>query len=212
MRETHEDRSCFLVKHINEDLQLLSPSEVVQVQDMIMGRHDLHPNRAFLYSIVCNKINGVDVDKIAYLQQDAYRCRLPGFQHEYLILGMSVGPDQQLQFASKTKDDVERLFETRRYMFRTVYRHRTVRRFEKLLLECLSNIVKSLQSEWCMERWIELDDVAVISTCRKEMPDIYHRFVTRDLPAISKEEHAQWLEEHVQFMDQRYQLSHVKFV
>lgn len=212
MGETHEERSCLLVQHINAELNLLSPTEVTQVQDMIMGRHDLHPDQAFLYSIVCNKQNGIDVDKIAYLQQDAYRCRLPGFQHEYLIQGMSVGPDHHLQYALKTKDDVERLFETRRYMFRTVYRHRTVRRFEKLLLECLSHVVLGVKDDWNLARWIELDDVAILSIWRKELPELYRRFITRELPPISKEQHALWLEEHVMFLDQRFQLENVKFV
>jgi len=212
--ESHEERSCLLVEIVNQELgHVLSELEVQQVQAMIMGRHDLYPQQRFLYQIVCNKVNGIDVDKIAYLQQDAYRCRLPGFQHEYLIQGMSVSLcDSHLQFNIKTKDDIERLFETRRYMFRTVYRHRTVRRFDELLTHCLLDMVKNYKDQWQFERWIDLDDVAVLYYFRTQLPVKYAEFVTRDLPPIAKEEHAVWLEQHSGFMDQRFQLENVRFV
>ncbi len=211
--EAHEERSCLLVEVVNQELKLLSELEVQQVQAMIMGHHDFSKQKRFLYQIVCNKVNGIDVDKIAYLQQDAYRCRLPGFQHEYLIQGMSVSmSDSQLQFNSKTKDDIERLFETRRYMFRTVYRHRTVRRFDELLTHCLVDMVTKLKDKWSLENWIDLDDVAVLYHFRTELPELYAKFVKRDLPPISKEDHAAWLEQHSAFMDQRFQLGNVRFV
>lgn len=206
--EAHEVRSCQLLRAANAELKLLSLFEVEQVEAMITGRNE---NDIFLYSIVCDKITGVDVDRIAYLQQDAYHCCLPGFQHQYLLGHVSINDKKQLQFHPKTQPDIQRLFEFRNYMFRTVYRHRTVRRYEALLSPVLRHIVTQLSDKWSMEVWLELDDTNIMAMMRAQLPKVYAQMLSRDLPEITREDHAQWLTTHASFFNQANHIDQVRF-
>ena len=48
----------------------LTESDIDQICRLVRGGPIIEPNRSFLYEIVSNSRNGIDVDKIDYLLRD----------------------------------------------------------------------------------------------------------------------------------------------
>ena len=80
----HEVRSINTVQSINNRIKVLEKDEVELAQRMILG------DEGWIYQIVNNKICDIDVDKMDYLQRDAYHTGMPGFQSDYIINNMYI--------------------------------------------------------------------------------------------------------------------------
>src|SRR3990172_7550643 len=127
----HEIRSVELVKQINQQVKQLNEKEVEIVQNMILGNTD--EKNPFLYEIVCNSENGIDVDKMMYLRQDAYNTGIMGFQPDYIIHSIRI-KDGHIAFLKKAETDIRDLYETRKRMFQNVYYHKTITKIERMYL------------------------------------------------------------------------------
>lgn len=81
MRSSLAARAARLTRCSDYDAQ-----DIHFVNDLITGRKvdaDSQLERGFLYEIVANKRNNVDVDKFDYLARDTYYCGMPqGAQEE----------------------------------------------------------------------------------------------------------------------------------
>ena len=170
---SHEERSVTLVREMNQRLRLLNPREETMVIKMILG-DATDEDRPFLFQIVANKGSGLDVDRLDYLQRDAYHSGMPSFQPDYLVECARV-QDGELCFLSKARHEVELMYQARARMFRQVYRHPTVIRVEQTLVECIfpADLV-----EWVHANWRTLDDVELLAHLRKSPQ--FHRLYTRN--------------------------------
>lgn len=85
IRWTHEEASSklldLIVKHDNQQHHgdsshrpILTEDELLLVRSMIEGTVPAHvsPEKKFMWQIVANKTNSIDVDKFDYLQRDCY--------------------------------------------------------------------------------------------------------------------------------------------
>jgi HD superfamily phosphohydrolase len=127
----HEDRSVYFLRKVNLRLKLLTQKEEQFVTNVIMG---IVPEGEppYLYSIIHNKFNGLDVDKQDYIKRDSVSVGLPGFQSDYILLNCLVDDEQHLAFRQKTYNDIKDLFDTRHRMFEKVYLHHTARKIDKI--------------------------------------------------------------------------------
>ncbi len=105
--------------------------------------------KRFLFDIVANSRNGIDVDKLDYLVRDsmaAFGCsKLPGFDIHRIIEsskvvipkdkdGKQVGPSQ-VGFQQKVAMDINEIFGLRAKMHRQVYQHRTANVAEAMITD-----------------------------------------------------------------------------
>jgi len=127
----HEERSVFFLSQVNSRLQLLNLNEEKFVIDLIRG-HVAEKEQSYLYQIVCNQECGIDVDKMDYLRRDAYHTGFPGFQSDYIILNALINQEKHIAFRSKTKSDINDLFNTRTKMHINVYQHHTSKELDKI--------------------------------------------------------------------------------
>ncbi|XP_030623578.1 deoxynucleoside triphosphate triphosphohydrolase SAMHD1-like [Chanos chanos] len=95
--------------------------------------------KAFLYEIVANKRNGIDVDKWDYFARDCYHLGLQNnFDHRrFLKFARVCEVDSEKQICTRNKEahNIYDLFETRTSLHRTAYQHRVSSLIEHMIAE-----------------------------------------------------------------------------
>ena len=90
--EYHENRSCALIRNIiskNSKLKEYIRQEEIQFICDLINPKDHH--KGFIYQIVSNNLNGIDVDKFDYIQRDTYTLGLKySIDSDRLISDMKV--------------------------------------------------------------------------------------------------------------------------
>lgn len=177
-QKEHEDRSVTYLNSINEELKLLEKEEVKMVAAMIHG-HQLEEYPNYLFQIVCNARNGLDVDKMDYLQRDAYHTGLTGFQSDYIIQNMAVIDGNNIVIYRKAETEVQDLYVARKRMFTNVYYHRVCSKIEKYYL-CLMTRNEFIEAVNKTEDSL-LDDFRVETMLRDLFPNEMAKIDRRDI-------------------------------
>lgn len=131
----HENRSCLLLRYINTkyDVGLLE-EQLEIICDMI---NPTGKNNSFLYSIISNQLNSLDVDKIDYIQRDIYMVGLEyGFKHNR-IFTMAKVIDNEICYHKKEAFNINEFFRLRYNLHKRVYNHSVVRAYEYMICDIL---------------------------------------------------------------------------
>lgn len=163
----HEDRSIYLLNKVNNELQLLSSTDIEFISNCIKGVIPENVSDPFMYQIVCNKICGVDVDKLDYLVRDSlYLCVKNRFLDvDKIISNACVNEQGNIAFKIEIKDEINKIFTLRSYLFENYYQS------EKTLSinnECMS--ILNLSGEMLYKHGCETDDHYVEKLIRKRTP------------------------------------------
>ncbi|XP_051748714.1 deoxynucleoside triphosphate triphosphohydrolase SAMHD1-like [Ctenopharyngodon idella] len=85
-------------------------------------------DKSFLYEIVANKLNGIDVDKWDYLARDCHYLGIPnGFDHERLLKSArvcDVNKRRHICFRDKVAENIYGMFHTRYTLHRQALQHK----------------------------------------------------------------------------------------
>lgn len=140
---THEQMSKQMVDHIVDEHNIdIDPQLLGRVKDMIAASsHFAAPaqshEKRFLFDIVANGRNGIDVDKFDYIERDCRACGISNsFNFPRLMENMRV-IDNEICYRAKENRNVYDLFQTRANLFRTVYTHAKVKALEYMLVDAL---------------------------------------------------------------------------
>ncbi|XP_007031446.2 PREDICTED: deoxynucleoside triphosphate triphosphohydrolase SAMHD1 homolog isoform X1 [Theobroma cacao] len=146
--------------------------------------------KQFLYDIVANGRNGIDVDKFDYIYRDSRACGLGcSFDFQRLMETMRVLGDE-ICYRAKDYLSIHKLFATRADLYRTVYTHSKVKAVELMVVDALLKansyleISSSIQDP--SEYW-KLDDTIIktIETAPdeelRESRDLIRRIRRRNL-------------------------------
>jgi deoxynucleoside triphosphate triphosphohydrolase SAMHD1 len=147
----HEDRSVYILRVISDRLNILSPEEVQFVADCIKGK----PGKTYpqyYYQIVNSKV--VDVDKLDYLQRDAFHTGVTLFLPEYIIRCMVV-KDDQIAFRRKAMNDIAEMINTRLTMHKTVYQHPKCLIYDSIYLQMFLDAKDEIDFDFPWENDIE---------------------------------------------------------
>ncbi|KAM0835264.1 hypothetical protein ACQ4PT_063045 [Festuca glaucescens] len=169
---SHEHMSALLLDNIVDKHAIdIEPDYLKIVKEMIVASSKFSTTegakeKRFLYDIVANGRNGVDVDKFDYIDRDSRACGLgSNFQHWRLLQGMRVMGDE-ICYPAKDYLSVHKLFTTRADLHRTVYTHAKVKAVELMLVDALLEandyLGIALHAEDPEEFW-KLDDTIVKS-------------------------------------------------
>ncbi|GMJ13192.1 VENOSA 4 [Hibiscus trionum] len=164
---SHEDMSVKMIDYIvNEHNIEIDAAMLKNVKDMVLASsanasQNTVNEKRFLYDIVANGRNGIDVDKFDYIVRDSRACGLGcNFQFQRLMETMRV-MDGEICYRAKDYLTVHKLFATRADLHRTVYTHAKVKAIELMVVDALTlangelNISASIQDP--AEFW-KLDD------------------------------------------------------
>jgi HD superfamily phosphohydrolase len=137
----HETRSCKIVEHIVKNNDILS--KFITDNDIKFIQNVIDPPKScngFVYQIVSNSFNSLDVDKYDYLRRDMYHIGLPEmFNHMRLIENIMV-IDNRIVYPDKSKGDIYQMFQARHYMHRIAYSHKGVVASQFIIAEIMSLI------------------------------------------------------------------------
>ena len=128
----------YLVDENNIDLER---EDLRMIKDIVLG--DKPPigslnEKPWLYDIVCNKANSIDVDKFDYISRDAYHIGIKNifFDNDRIIDSMRV-MGNSISFHCKTDYQLYGLFQTRHKLFKEIYLHKVVMALDYMVNDAL---------------------------------------------------------------------------
>ncbi|XP_019205772.1 deoxynucleoside triphosphate triphosphohydrolase SAMHD1-like isoform X2 [Oreochromis niloticus] len=162
----HEDASIFMFDHLVNDNNLKplmnhyglitegdNENDLVFIKEMIKGslknnspqNEKLYKGRnnekSFLYEIVANKQNGIDVDKFDYFARDCHHLGIQNnFDHRrFIVFARVCNVDGQLHICSRDKEmaNLYDMFHTRNSLHRRAYQHRVKMAVEIMIKDAL---------------------------------------------------------------------------
>uniref|UniRef100_A0A6N2K0P8 HD domain-containing protein n=1 Tax=Salix viminalis TaxID=40686 RepID=A0A6N2K0P8_SALVM len=197
----HEDMSVRMIDHIVDFHHIDIDAECLKkAKEMVIASTEHVSHRVshltsvnekhFLYDIVANGRNGIDVDKFDYIVRDSRACGLGcSFQIERLMDSMRVMGDE-ICYRDKDYLTIFKLFSSRADLHRTVYTHAKVKAIELMFVDSLIKADDYLQISSKIqdpaEFW-KIDD-SILKTIEvsheqelKEARDLILRIRKRDL-------------------------------
>lgn len=94
--------------------------------------------KKWMFDIVANKRNSLDVDKFDYLHRDSISLGLlgGGFDNKRLIIHSRV-IDNKICYNQKVYNDLASVFQTRYDLFKTAYHHKVSKSIDYMIVDCL---------------------------------------------------------------------------
>ncbi|QRW02008.1 glycoside hydrolase family 43 protein [Ceratobasidium sp. AG-Ba] len=140
---SHEMGSEMMFDAICADYDVdLSIDEQNFVKDLIRGRPNLTRDRVpaekpFLFEIVANSRNGIDVDKFDYIQRDTHARRKQMNDVTSRLIRSARVIDNQICYADKDWYMVSQLFESRFSLHKMIYNHKSSKAVELMIIDAL---------------------------------------------------------------------------
>ncbi|KAJ0004744.1 hypothetical protein NQD34_010958 [Periophthalmus magnuspinnatus] len=105
------------------------------------GKYLGRPSKPFLYEIVANKTNGIDVDKFDYFARDCHHLGIKNsFDHNrYIKFARVLKVKKKMQICTRDKEmsNIYEMFHTRSSLHRKAYQHKTNKAIELMIRDAL---------------------------------------------------------------------------
>jgi HD superfamily phosphohydrolase len=186
----HENRSIILLNKIIKDSVLEYNGEIYRLEEFIdedaynfiselINPKETTPNN-FIFQIISNSLNGLDVDKLDYLCRDSFYLGsgIP-FDLDGILKHAKV-IDGNISFPTKISYDIYKVFRTRYDLHKQFYNHKTIVCIEYMIrnimnrLEPILQIVNIINSR-DLDKFIDLTDSVIFDTTKiiKNFPQLY---------------------------------------
>uniref|UniRef100_A0A8C9U3Z4 SAM domain and HD domain 1 n=1 Tax=Scleropages formosus TaxID=113540 RepID=A0A8C9U3Z4_SCLFO len=142
---------------VMEEHGLVLPQDLVFIKEQIGGDLDTPPSLSrpkekwFLYEIVANKRNGIDVDKWDYFARDCYHL---GIQNNFdyrrflkFVRVCEVGETKLICTRDKEAGSLYNMFHIRHHLYCTAYKHKVTFIIEHMITEALLKADPHIQIE-----------------------------------------------------------------
>jgi HD superfamily phosphohydrolase len=148
----HEKRSGEIIKYIiknNEKLkQIITDDHIKFIQNLIYPNIDIHKN--FVYQIISNNLNAIDVDKCDYLSRDSYVLGInTGIDYSHLLENIYI-IDDVICYPKQSFHDIISLFQTRHRLHRQVYKHTAVVSIQIMIIQMMLNLDSIIDISKCL--------------------------------------------------------------
>jgi len=170
----HEQRSVAIVARLLKKSAFdYSAEEIAFVQSLIAPTKG---QEGFMYHIVANQVNHLDVDKMEYIKRDARACGLSqgGFDTDTMrIINAARVVDGCICYHYKVYEDIYNLFQTRYRLHTTVYRHSAVVAIHYMVSDALRcSGLPIEQSIVDLDRFLQYDDTILDAIRRSKSEDM----------------------------------------
>ncbi|XP_074536701.1 deoxynucleoside triphosphate triphosphohydrolase SAMHD1-like [Halichoeres trimaculatus] len=205
----HEQGSCDMFDHLVKENNLLplmkdcglKLKDLGFIKEMILHPSDSdqewpytgrEQNKAFLYDIVSNKRNGVDVDKFDYLARDSYHLGIQNnFDHHRYIKFASVRVCENdgrkyICMRDKEVDNMYDLFYTRHCLHRRAYQHKVNKIIEDMIAEAFVEADGHIQFEGSNEGTFTLSEAMTDMKAYTKLTDsVFEQILNSPLEELS---------------------------
>jgi len=148
---SHEERSVNILKHIINKYKIdITEEEYHFICNLIIPPsnyekgiklYNQHLGK-WIFQIVANPINGIDVDKFDYLVRDSTICGIKTNFDFDRIINQSKIINDEVVFPYKLRNDIFQMFLTRYQLHQNIYNHKKVKAIEILIVKILERIEK----------------------------------------------------------------------
>ena len=191
----HEQRSIVILGNIIKKYDIdITDAEFKVIGDLINPKTSDYDKwdeefkiGKWLFEIISNPKNNVDVDKFDYINRDNRAIGLKlDVDFSRLILQPQVINDE-ICYPIQAKENLYHLFFIRYQLHRRVYHHKTVKAIELMLVELLFELEKTHHiSEYLndIDKMILLVDGFIFNTKNEKVDEILNKIETRRLPSL----------------------------
>lgn len=144
---THEWASTNLFRYLVDKSQSdtderhpidLHADDVSLICDLIEGEKRGRTEKLWMFDIINNKTNSIDVDKFDYISRDTRMMALSLGEYDYKILMKDARViNDELVYPAKHSFEVMKLFQCRYDLYKQIYNHLTVHSIEIILCDIL---------------------------------------------------------------------------
>ena len=165
--ELHENRSCWILKWIIKNNPILA--DIMNDNHIQFMCNLINPPKnakGFIYQIVSNPINSIDVDKFDYMTRDAANLGLKYSIDSARLIEDMVVIDNHICFPEKIYCDITSLFKTRYRLHKQIYGHKTVISIQIMfndIMLLINDIIKIYDSIFNMDDFTDLTEEYIIS-------------------------------------------------
>ena len=167
LMEKHELRSCLILeKIINSNIELskmIHKNDIKFIKTLIYSNHK---HKGFVYQIISNNLNSIDVDKFDYITRDTYTLGQKfGFDHSRLI-NDAIVINNIICYPKQTYYEIANLFKTRYRLHKQIYSHKIVIAIQFMINEMMTliePIVKLYNSIFHIDNFCKLTDDYVLT-------------------------------------------------
>jgi len=137
----HEERSIEILRRMIEKYQIPITQESFKKISLMINPTD-KVKKHYLYQIVSNSKNGIDVDKFDYIARDGNALGIKyGFEHHRIFPHVKVIKNE-ICYSDKVIFNIYELFDSRFKMHKQIYNHPTVKKLDLLIADYLRNLDK----------------------------------------------------------------------
>ena len=138
--KNHEDRSCKILYHLIKKYHISINDQDLNIICELINPKQFNLKYQFLYQIINNTSNNVDVDKLDYIKRDIYNTGIKlDFDYQRLLDNSRVINDN-IVYSIRVESDIYDLFRIRNELHRRIYTHPVVRSIEFMIVDCLQLI------------------------------------------------------------------------
>ncbi|KAJ7683566.1 hypothetical protein B0H17DRAFT_1205073 [Mycena rosella] len=136
----HEDGSKMMFRSLLETNNINLPEKDVR---LILALIDGEPSqcspdeKSFLFDIVANKRNGLDVDKFDYIARDSYMTGEPSKISLTRLINSARVIDDEICYDIKDVSQLHEIFYTRFRLHNMIYSHKTAKAIEYMIVDAL---------------------------------------------------------------------------
>ncbi|KAL5039111.1 hypothetical protein BDEG_27148 [Batrachochytrium dendrobatidis JEL423] len=179
LKWSHEQGSEDMLEYLVKDNSVdITHQELEFIKDLIHGiPRGSYPQaqKTYLFEIVANQRNSIDVDKFDYIQRDTLHIGLKSSLDAGRLIKFARVVDGQICFHQKEAMNLCELFHTRYSLFKRVYTHKVSAAIEYMIQDALVaadpylNITSAIND---MERYVHLNDSILGQIERSTCPEL----------------------------------------
>jgi len=153
--------------------------EAKLVVSLIMGEREKYESwdKAFMFDIVNNSRNSIDVDKMDYILRDSRQMNVPHatFNHHFLVKEMRV-IESKICYPENYYMEIHKLFKSRYNLHYDCYNHKTIHAYDAMitdiLLETHNKLYDFTEVIFDAEKYVYLDDTILYDVEMSESQEL----------------------------------------